>query len=271
MSILALTRDVSPAIANCELTHLERTPIDLSLARQQHEAYERCLASAGCVVQRVGAGADMPDSVFIEDIAVVLDEIAVITRPGAESRRRETAAVAEAVTRHRPVRRVEPPGTLDGGDVLVVGRTVFVGCSGRTNAAGRAQLRCSVRPLGYDVREIEVRGCLHLKSAVTAASDELLVVNRAWIGEADLDGFALIDVHPGEPHGANVLRLPDRVIHAAAFPRTCERIEARGIRVDAIDVSELAKAEGAVTCCSVLIPAESAPGRLTPSQEEWFG
>ena len=252
--MLALTRDVSPAIARCELTHLERTPIDLSIARAQHEAYERCLASAGCVVQRLASSADMPDSVFIEDIAVVLDEIAVITRPGAESRRQETAAVADAVTRHRPVRRVEPPGTLDGGDVLVVGRTVFVGCSGRTNAAGLAQLRCSVRPLGYDVREIEVRGCLHLKSAVTAISDELVLVNRAWIPTADLDGFEVIEVHPEEPHGANTLRLPDRVIHDAAFPRTRERMEAVGVRVDAVDLSELAKAEGAVTCCSILIP-----------------
>jgi len=265
VSILALTRDVSPAIARCELTHLERIPIDPSIARRQHAAYERCLASAGCVVQRVEGGADMPDAVFIEDIAVVFDEIAVITRPGAESRREETSAVSEAVTRYRPVRRVEPPGTLDGGDVLVVGRTVFVGCSGRTNAAGLAQLRCSVRPLGYDVREVEVRGCLHLKSAVTAVSDQLLVVNREWIPTADLTDFEVLDVHPQEPHAANVLRLPDRVIYAAAFPRTRERLEARGIRVDAVDLSELAKAEGAATCCSILIPVPTGTDRLNPS------
>ena len=265
MSILALTRDVSPAIARCELTHLERTPIDPAIARTQHDAYERCLAEAGCVVQRLEASADMPDSVFIEDIAVVFDEIAILTRPGAESRRRETAAVSDVVAHHRPVRRVEPPGTLDGGDVLLVGRTVFVGSSGRTNAAGLAQLRCSVRPLGYDVREIEVRGCLHLKSAVTAVSDELLLANRAWIPTADLSGFDIVDVHPEEPYGANVLRLPDRVIHAAAFPRTRERMEQRGVRVDAIELSELAKAEGAVTCCSILIPAQSGTGRLNPS------
>lgn len=265
MSILALTRDVSPAIARCELTHLDRTAIDPGIARAQHEAYERCLASAGCVVQRLDTSADMPDSVFIEDMAVVFDEIAVITRPGAESRRTESAAVAEEVAHHRPVRRVEPPGTLDGGDVLLVGRTVFVGCSGRSNAAGLAQLRCSLRPLGYDVREIEVRGCLHLKSAVTAISDALLLVNRAWLPGVDLTGFDIIDVHPDEAYGANVLRLPDRVMHAAAFPRTRERIEARGIRVDAIELSELAKAEGAVTCCSILIPAPSGTGRLIPS------
>ncbi|HJR66259.1 MAG TPA: N(G),N(G)-dimethylarginine dimethylaminohydrolase [Gemmatimonadaceae bacterium] len=255
MTLIALTRDVSPAIAQCELTHLERTPIDLEIARAQHGVYEHCLETAGCVVQRLEAGADMPDSVFIEDIAVVFDEIAVIARPGAASRRAETPPVADAVARMRPVRRIEPPGTLDGGDVLRVGRTVFVGCSGRTNSAGVGQLRCALRPLGYDVREVEVRGCLHLKSAMTAASDTVLVVNRAWIPTADLTGFEIVDVHPGEPYGANVLQVADHVIHAAAFPRTRERLEQLGIRVESVDLSELAKAEGAVTCCSILIPA----------------
>jgi len=255
MPIIALTRAVSPAIARCELTHLERTPIDVGVARAQHEAYERCLEAAGCVVHRLDSGADMPDSVFIEDIAVVFDEIAVITRPGAESRRIETPAVADLVARYRPVRRIAPPATLDGGDVLRVGRTIFVGISDRTNAAGITQLRCSLRPLGYEVREIEIHGCLHLKSAMTALSDDLLLVNRAWIPTAALGSFDALDVHPDEPFGANVVRLADRVIHATAFPRTRERIERRGIRVDSVDLSELAKAEGAVTCCSILIPA----------------
>jgi dimethylargininase len=254
MPIIALTRDVSPSIVHCELTHRERSALDAGVARAQHDDYERHLAAAGCVVERVGACPEMADSVFIEDIAVVFDELAVITRPGAESRRAETAAVAEAVACYRPIRRIEPPATLDGGDVLQVGRTVFVGSSSRTNAAGIAQLRCTLRPLGYDVRQIEVAGCLHLKSAVTAASHDLLLVNRAWIPGADLTGFELVDVHPEEPDGANVVRLADRVLAAAAFPRTRERLEHRGLRVDTVDVSELAKAEGAVTCCSILIP-----------------
>lgn len=254
MALIALTRDVSSAIGSCELTHLERLPIDLEIARAQHAAYERRLEAAGCVVQRLDAGPDMPDSVFIEDMAVVFDEIAVIARPGASSRRAETPAVADAVARHRPVRRIDPPGTLDGGDVLTVGRTVFVGSSGRTNAAGIGQLRCALRPLGYDVREVDVRGCLHLKSAITAASAELLLVNRAWVPAADLSGFAYLEVHPDEPYGGNVLRLDDHVIQASSFPRTRERLEQRGIRVESVDLSELAKAEGAVTCCSILIP-----------------
>jgi dimethylargininase len=254
MTIIALTRDVSPAIAHCELTHLTRAAIDPEIARAQHAAYERWLEVAGCAVHRIDADSEMPDCVFIEDTAVVFDELALIARPGAPSRRAETPAVVDVVARHRPILRIEPPATLDGGDVLRVGRTVFVGRSTRTNEAGVEQVRRLLAPLGYEVRAIEVRGCLHLKSAVTAVADDVLLVNRAWIPADDLAGFHLLDVHPGEPFGANVLRLDDRVLHDAAFPRTRERLEQRGIRVDSVELSELAKAEGAVTCCSILIP-----------------
>jgi dimethylargininase len=254
MPTVALTREVSPAIARCELTHLERVPIDPATARRQHEGYERCLEAAGCIVERIPAGADMPDAVFIEDNAVVFDELALVTRPGAASRRVETDAVAKAVARYRSIDRIEAPGTVDGGDVMGVGRTVFVGRSGRTNDAGIAQVRRMLAPLGYEVRPVDVRGCLHLKSAMTAISDGTLLINRDWIPAANLAGFDAIDVDPGEPYGANVLRLADRVIYAAAFPRTRQRIEQHGVRVVAVDVSELAKAEGAVTCCSVIIP-----------------
>lgn len=254
MTIIALTRDISPAIQRAELTHLARRPIDLEVARRQHEAYERALEGAGCTVQRLSTDSTMPDSVFVEDMAVVLDELAVIARPGAESRRAEVAAVAEAVGHYRPVRRIEGPATLDGGDVLVVGRTVFIGRSTRTNAAGLAQLRAIVRPLGYEVHATDVDGCLHLKSALTAIADDILLANRAWIPSADLGGFRVVDTDPEEPLGANALRLGDGVVYAAAFPRTRGLIERCGIRVVAVEMSEIAKAEGAVTCCSILIP-----------------
>jgi dimethylargininase len=254
VTTIALTRDVSPAIAHCELTHLTRTAIDPEVARIQHAAYERCLEDAGCTVRRLDADIDMPDSVFIEDTAIVFDELALITRPGAASRRAETAAVADAIARYRPIRHVEAPATLDGGDILCVGRIVFAGISSRTNATGVDAVRCLLGPFGYEVRAIEVQECLHLKSAVTAVADDTLLINRAWIPAADLSGFDVVDVHPAEPFAANALRLADRVLHAAAFPRTRERIEQRGIRVASVNVSELAKAEGAVTCCSILIP-----------------
>ena len=250
---VAITRAVSPTLAACELTHLERAPIDVDRARAQHRAYEQALADAGGRVQQLETSAAMPDSVFIEDIAVVFDELAVITRPGADSRRGEIAAVAAALEPFRPLHEIQSPGTLDGGDVLVVGHRVFVGVSTRTNEAAIAQLRQMLGPRGYTVCATKVTGCLHLKSAVTALDDSTLLVNRAWIEPAAFDGFALVDVDPAEPSAANALRLADRIIFPSAFPRTVRRIEARGLHVVTVDADELAKAEGAVTCCSVII------------------
>lgn len=250
---VALTREVSAAIADCELTHQTRVPIDFAAARAQHAAYERALTDAGYRVDRLPTTADLPDSVFIEDIAIVVDELAVITRPGAESRRAEIPVVAAALAKHRPLAAVEAPGTVDGGDVLRVGKRLFVGVSTRTNLEGVAQLRRLLAPFEYTVDEVVVHGCLHLKSAVTAASDNVVVVNPAWISPAAFAGFERIAVDPRESMAANVVRLADRLIVAASFPRTAERLAARGFRVVAVDASELAKAEGAVTCCSVLV------------------
>ena len=250
---VALTRGVSAAIASCELTHQARVPIDLDAARAQHAMYERALEDAGYRVERLDAADNLPDSVFIEDIAIVVDELAVVTRPGAVARRAEIPAVADALRRYRPLAAIEAPGTLDGGDVLRVGKRLFVGLSTRTNADGIAQLRRLLAPHGYTVHEVTVHGCLHLKSAVTAASDEVLVVNPKWIPADAFNAFEQIAIDPRETMAANVVRLADRLIVAAAFPRTAERLVARGFRVVPVDASELAKAEGAVTCCSVLI------------------
>jgi dimethylargininase len=254
---VALTREVSAAIARCELTHLARARIDVNLARAQHAAYERALADAGYRVERVPASRDMPDSVFIEDTAVVVDELAVMTRPGAESRRAEIADVANALQHYRTVVAVEAPGTLDGGDVLTVGKAVFVGVSSRTNRDGIAQLRTHLAPHGYTVGEVTVSGCLHLKSAATAAADDVVVVNPKWIPRDAFGQFERIEIDPHESMAANVVRLADRLIVAAAFPRTAERLTARGYHVVAVDASELAKAEGAVTCCSILVEDQS--------------
>jgi dimethylargininase len=253
--MVALVREVSAAIDRCELTHLSREPIDLLLARAQHESYGRRLAEAGCRVECLAAGADMPDSVFIEDIAVVLDEIAVIARPGAASRRSETSGVAEALRRYRPLHPIESPGTLDGGDVLRVGRYVFVGRSRRTNQAGIDQLCRLLTPYGYDVVPVDVRACLHLKSAVTAVGADLLLINRTWLPAEPFSGFDAVEVHPGEPAAANALRVGDRIVYPSAFPRTLERLERRGLSVRTVDASEVAKAEGAVTCCSLIFSA----------------
>lgn len=250
---IALTRAVPDRIVDCELTHLERVPIDLGRAREQHAEYEAALAAAGCTVERIPATPDLADSVFVEDVAVVFPELAVITRPGAASRRPETESVAEAVGRYRPVHRIAEPGTLDGGDVLVAGDRVFVGVSSRTNEDGVRQLRDILSPFGYSVESVETAACLHLKSAVTLVADDVLLANPAWIDVARFSGFRILDLDPSEPFAANVLRLDDIVICALAAPLTRGRIEALGVETIAVDVSELAKAEAGVTCCSLIV------------------
>ena len=253
MPLRALTRPVPDSIQRCELTHLPRVEIDLTRARVQHAAYEHALDQMGCMVESVPAAMDLPDSVFIEDTAVVFDEIAVIARPGTPTRQRETDAVAAALARYRRLAAISAPATLDGGDVLRIGRDVYVGVSGRTNRDGIRQLKDLVAPYGYRLQSVETRGCLHLKSAVTSARDDLLVVNPQWIDPRWFPGLQSIAVDPQEPFAANVLRVGDTVLCAASAPRTRARLEGCGLNVRAVDISEIAKAEGALTCCSLLV------------------
>lgn len=255
MPCVALTRPVPGSLGACELTHLERVPIDLARARAQHAAYERLLESAGCQVHRLPALDDAPDSVFVEDTAIVLDELAIITRPGAPSRQGETPAVAEVLSGYRRLERMSAPATLDGGDVLRLGRTLYVGVGGRTNEAGVAQLGGFVRPWGYDVRGVPAGGCLHLKSAATEPAPGLVLLNPAWVQARTFAGWRTIDVDPAEPFAANVLRLGATVLCAAAGGRTNARLEAAGLAVQTVDVSELAKAEAGMTCCSLIVEA----------------
>jgi dimethylargininase len=214
----------------------------------------------GCLVERLPAGPDMPDSVFIEDAAVVLDEVAIVTRPGAPSRRVETPGVAAALASRRPIVQIQPPGTVDGGDVLVVGRSILVGRTGRTNQGGFDQMRRALEPFGYDVEPASVRGCLHLKSAVTAVGEAALLINRDCVSQYELVRFELINVDAAEPSGANVVRVGARLLCAAAFPRTRDLLETRGYAVTTVDASELAKAEGALTCCSLIFRATTPDG-----------
>jgi dimethylargininase len=258
---VALTRGVSPAIARCELTFLEREPIDYPRAVAQHAAYVRLLEELGLRVVQIDADDALPDCCFVEDIAIVLDEVAVLTRPGAPSRRGETPAVAAALGAYRRIVRLEEPARIDGGDVLVLGRRLFVGLSNRTDAAGGQALAETVRPFDYEVVPVSMEGCLHLKTAVTAAAPDLLLVNPDWVDLAPFRDWERIDVDPREPWGANVVRAGGAVVAAAGFPRTAERLRARGLDVRTVDVSEFQKAEGGVTCKSLLfdLAAETAP------------
>ena len=251
--LIAITRPVSPSLAQCELTHLAREPIDVARATVQHAAYELLLGSLGATIVRVAAAPDFPDAVFVEDTAIVLDEVAVLTRPGAPSRHGEVAAVAQVLAGYRPVRSLTAPATLDGGDVLRLGRILYVGRSGRTNQEGIDQLQRLVAPFDYRVVAVEFSGCLHLKSAVTDVADGLLLLNPAWVSAAAFPGCEAMSVDEREPYGANTLRIGNAVIYPSQFPNTLGLLVERALRVECTDCSELAKAEGAVTCCCLLV------------------
>lgn len=252
--MLALTRAVPPSIPRCELTHLDRAPIDYDAAVAQHVAYEAALASLGCRILRLPAEPELPDSVFVEDTAVVLPELAVIARPGAASRRPEVDSVVEYLAERRELAFIDAPATLDGGDVLRVGRSIWVGRSERTNRAGYDQLRRLLEPRGYRIRTVAVHGCLHLKTAVTPLPGDALLVNPAWTDTAAFEGHDLAPVDPSEPFAANVLAIGDSILVSDGHPATRARLEDRGLTLRVVDVSELAKAEGGVTCCTILVP-----------------
>jgi dimethylargininase len=254
---VAVVRGVSPSITRCALTYLDREPIDVDRALAQHAAYAALLRDFGLDVLEIPADPTCPDCCFVEDIAVVLDGLAILTRPGAPSRRGESPAVEEVLARFRPLARVEAPATLEGGDVLAVGRTLFVGRSPRTNAAGIERLRALATPLGYRVVEVPVTGCLHLKSAVTALDDERVLANVGWIDATPFRGLEILPVAREEPGAANVLRVGGKLVAHAGFPRTLRRLEAQGYDVWPLDVSEFLKAEAAVTCKSLLFSRES--------------
>ncbi len=251
--MFALTRGVPASLARCELTHLPRVAIDVERARAQHGLYEDALRAIGVAVVRLPATDELPDSVFVEDAAVVVDELAVLTRPGAPSRRPEISSVAAALAPHRDLAFIAAPGTLDGGDVLRIGRRIFFGLTARSNVHAIAQLALFLSPFGYSVEGLAVSGCLHLKSAVTAIDIETVVLNPAWVDGARFGARRAIAVDPAEPMAANVLAIGRTVLVNASAPRTAARIAAAGYDVVAVDQSELAKAESGLTCCSLLL------------------
>ena len=252
--VLAITRAVSPRFAECEITHIERRPIDLVIARAQHSAYVNTLKQLGCQVIELPAEADYPDSVFVEDTAFSLPELAVITRPGADSRRPETESIIQALSPHIDLVHVCEPATLDGGDVLVLGKSIYVGLSTRSNPAAIDQLNELLQGYGYTVSGVRTDGCLHLKSAVTRVDEKTLLINPNLVDANHFAAFDRMEVAPSEPFAANCLPVGDSIIFPLAFPKTRAKLEKRGYQLVTVDVSELAKAEGAVTCCSLILP-----------------
>lgn len=248
----ALTGQVSPTFAACELTFLDRQPIDVAKAIEQHGAYEACLVELGAEVISLPACVEFPDGVFVEDPAIVLDEVAIVTRPGAESRRGEAESIAQALAPFRELRYLREPATLEGGDIVHVGKTLYIGLSMRTNREGVEQFADLVEPFGYRVVPVEVRGCLHLKSGACWAGGNVILANRQWIEANRFRDFKIIDVADDEPSAADVLPIGGVLLVPSNFVHTREILEASGIKVRPIDVSELQKAEAGVTCMSLL-------------------
>jgi dimethylargininase len=232
-----------------------RAPIDYAKAVEQHRAYEALLKSFGAKILSLPAEPALADSMFVEDPAIVLDELAVIFTLGTESRRAEASSIAKALSPFRELHYVNLPGTVEGGDILRIGKQLFAGLSKRTNAEGIRQLRSIVEKYQYSVTEVQVTGCLHLKSAVTSVGRNTLLANRGWFDASRMSGYQWIDVDEQEPHAANVLAFDNSVILPASFPLTRARLEARGFEVTPLDISELQKAESGLTCSSLLFDA----------------
>jgi len=265
---MAITRSVSLSINNCALSFQARQPIDVAKATAQHRAYQDCLTALGVRVVSLAAEPDLPDAVFVEDPAVIVNEVAIISIVGAPSRRPEARSLAVALSRYRPIEELVWPATLEGGDVMRIGRSLFVGLSQRTNREGFGQLRDILRAYDYQVQAVDVGGCLHLKSACSYVGNNSILINRSLVDPEQFRGFELVDVADEEPAGANALLIKDVVIIPASFPKTRALLERREFCVRTIDLSELQKAEAGVTCTSLIFNDEAVTTNLQEGTEK---
>jgi len=256
--MIAITNRPSPGMQNYARTYVGEETIDLALALRQHAAYEDALRTCGCEVVSLEMNQDLPDCVFVEDTAIVLDEIAVMMSMGAASRRAEPAGIEPTLRRYRPIARVSLPATIDGGDVVRDGHSLFIGLSQRTNSAGVDGARGIVRPYGYTVSAVPVTGCLHLKSACSALPDGRFLVNANWIDVTALGDARLLHVPDSEQWAGDVLVIGGRIVVSDAFPETIVLLEREGFSVVPVAVSEFAKAEGGVTCLSLVFAANAS-------------
>ena len=253
----AFTRGVSRTIGDCKLTFMDREQVDVAAATRQHDAYTQCLKNMGVQITALDLLPEAPDAVFIQDTAVVVDEVAVVASMGVACRAEEVESVAQALAAHRPLRRLSPPATLEGGDVVRVGRTLFVGDSGRTNREGIRQLNDILAPYDYEVIPVGVRGCLHLSTGCSYLGRGLMLVNPVWVDAESFRQFEMLEVPETESWAANTMAIGDTVLMASAFERTCALVKERGFNVVATDISELQKAEGALTCMSLMFDARA--------------
>jgi dimethylargininase len=246
----ALTRQPAPDFAQGITTSQLGKP-DYSKMLAQHAAYEEALRSLGLEIIHLEALEGYPDAYFVEDTAVVLPELAVITRPGARARQGEETSIAAALAAYHPLTHIQPPGTLEGGDIFVIGKHLYIGLSERTNLAGAEQLAAFAAPHGYQSTFVPVGAGLHLKSSANPLSPDTLLITQEFASREEFTSFNKIILHPEEAYAANTLWLNDHLITPAGFPRTREQLEKLGLPVMELDVSEVQKMDGGLTCMSL--------------------
>ncbi len=249
--MIAITHVPSLRLEQCELTHLSRTSINIELARAQHANYCAALTSAGCSVQNNDFNREFPDAAFVEDIAVVLDELIILGAMGVQSREPEMAGWKQRLSEFRTLVELPSGAKLEGGDVLRVGRDLLIGISTRTNAIAIEAVTKLVKRLGYLVHAVPVVGCLHLKTACTAIDEDTLLLNPNWIDCERLLHKKMVIA--ADSWGANVIRLPDQLLTNSQNTATINQLELLGFSVTPVDLSEFAKAEAGATCLSLLI------------------
>jgi len=250
--LLAMTHLPSPKLQECELTFVQSEPISLEKATLQHVAYCAMLERCGANVMVLDENLACPDSVFVEDPIIVFDEVAVLTSMGVASRRAESASMEKVFSKYRNVERIVLPAQIEGGDVLKVGKKIFVGESPRTNRDGIAALEAIIKPFGYEVISVSVTGCLHLKTGVTALDDQTVLINSNWLDADAFHGFTKVEVPENEPFGANVLKIGEILCMNEAFSESITLVKSLGYKVETVNISEFVKAEAGLTCMSVL-------------------
>jgi dimethylargininase len=255
--LTAIVRKPSRNLSKGELTFLSRKKLDFEKAAKQHQAYCDALKELGARVITLDAVNSLPDSVFVEDTALVLDEIAVIVSIGAKSRIREVGLMEATLSKFRSASRIKPPARIDGGDILRVGKKLFVGNSTRTNKKGIRALHKFVNPFGYEVIRLKIDGSLHLKTGCTALDDRTILINPDWVDATAFRNFEQIEVAKSEPFAANILRIGKTICLHSGFENTKKIVEDRGYKIKEIDISEFLKAEAGLTCMSLIFNADN--------------
>ena len=249
--LTVITHLPSPSLELCELTFVDQETIDIKKAQKEHEDYCAMLEECGAKVIIHDENISLPDSVFVEDPIIVFDEVAVLTSMGVESRRKESESMEKTFAKYREIKRINLPAKIEGGDVLKIGKRIFVGLGARTNQEGITALGNIIEPYGYEVISVAVPGCLHLKTGCTALDENTVLINPAWVDSIAFEGFTQINVPTQEPFGANILKINETICMNKAFPKTIDLVKSLGYRVKSTDITEFVKAEAGLTCMSV--------------------